>query len=45
MKSKLTMLDESIKGTEEKIKEESFTQASYNHILKRMKQDFLSLKI
>lgn len=45
MKSKLGMLGESIDGTQEKIKEESFTQASYHHILKRMKQDFLSLKI
>ena len=45
MKSKLTMLDDSITDTKHKIEEEQFTQASYNHILKRMKQDFLSLKI
>lgn len=45
MKSKLAMLKESLDNTQEKINEEQFTQASYHHILRRMKQDFLSLKI
>lgn len=45
MKAKLSSLDEAILGTQDKIKEEQFTQASHHHILKRMKQDFLSLKI
>ena len=39
------MLDDSLKATKEHIEEEQFTQASYNHIRARMKQDFLSLKI
>lgn len=45
MKSKLGMLDDSIKATQERIREEEYTQASYNHIVSRMRQDFLSLKI
>lgn len=45
MESKLGMLNQSLEGTQRNINEEQFTQASYHHILKRMKQDFLSLKI
>jgi len=37
MKSKLGMLEDSIKGTQERIKEEEYTQASYNHIAARMR--------
>ena len=45
MKTKLEMLNESLSETKYKIDEENFTKSSYQHILERMKKDFIAAKI
>lgn len=43
--SKLELLNLALEETKYKINEEQLTQHSYEHVLKRMKKDFIAAKI
>jgi len=45
MKSGLQMLGDSLDETKYKIDEEVYTQCTYNHMLTRMKKDFIAQKL
>ena len=45
MKTKLEMLQESLDETKYKIEEEHLTKCTYQHILERIKKDFIAAKI
>jgi ATP-dependent Clp protease ATP-binding subunit ClpA len=45
MKSKIEMLEDSLAETSYKTGEETVTKHSYNHMLARMKKDFIAAKI